>query len=80
MNNINIGNIMSSAQIATALAIIAFAVVVTLLHRQIHKHKQFHAIQLLCNVRISAIDKGKSCSNLAYSRRWGRYKTSHLIR
>jgi hypothetical protein len=39
MNNINIENIMTSAQIATALAIIAFAVVVTLLHRQIHKHK-----------------------------------------
>jgi hypothetical protein len=39
MNNLNIENIMTNAQIATALAIIAFAVVVSLLHRQIHKHK-----------------------------------------
>jgi len=39
MNNINIENIMTFAQIATALAIIAFAVVITLLHRQLHKHK-----------------------------------------
>ena len=39
MNNINVENVMTSAQIATAFAIIAFAVVVTLLHRQLHRHK-----------------------------------------
>ena len=37
MNNIE--NILTGAQIATALTIIAFAVVVTLLHREIRKHK-----------------------------------------
>jgi hypothetical protein len=39
MNNMNIADIMTSAQIATALVIIAVVVAVTLLHGQIHKHK-----------------------------------------
>jgi hypothetical protein len=39
MNNINIANYLSNAQIATALAIIAFVVVVTFLRREPHKHK-----------------------------------------
>jgi hypothetical protein len=39
MNNINIANIMTNAQIATALVIIAFVVVVTFLRREPHKHK-----------------------------------------
>lgn len=38
MTNINIENALTGAQIATALAIIAFAVVVTLLHRELRKH------------------------------------------
>ena len=37
MNNIE--TILTGAQIATALTIIAFAVVVTLLHRELHRHK-----------------------------------------
>jgi hypothetical protein len=37
MNNIT--DILTGAQIATALAIIAFAVVVSLLHRELHRHK-----------------------------------------
>jgi hypothetical protein len=37
MNNIN--DILTGAQIATALAIIAFAVLVKLLHSELHKHK-----------------------------------------
>ena len=39
MNNLNIENIMTSAQIATALVIIAAVVAVTLLHSQLHRHK-----------------------------------------
>jgi hypothetical protein len=35
----NIADIMTNAQIATALAIIAFVVVATLLRREAHKHK-----------------------------------------
>lgn len=35
----NIANILTSAQIATALIIIAFVVVFTLLHRELHRHK-----------------------------------------
>jgi hypothetical protein len=37
MNNIT--QILTGAQIATALAIIAFAVLVTVLHRELRKHK-----------------------------------------
>jgi hypothetical protein len=39
MNNLNIENIMTNAQIATALVIIAAVVTVTFLHGQLHKHK-----------------------------------------
>jgi hypothetical protein len=35
----NIADILTGAQIATALAIIAFAVLVKLLHSELHKHK-----------------------------------------
>jgi hypothetical protein len=35
----NIADILTRAQIATALAIIAFAVLVKLLHGELHKHK-----------------------------------------
>jgi hypothetical protein len=38
MNN-DLANIMTNAQIATALAIIAFVVVATLFRREAHKHK-----------------------------------------
>jgi hypothetical protein len=34
-----IAQILTGAQIATALAIIAFAVLVTVLHRELRKHK-----------------------------------------
>jgi hypothetical protein len=37
MNNFT--DIITEAQIAAALTIIAFAVVVSLLHRQLHRHK-----------------------------------------
>ena len=39
MNNFNIENVLTNAQIATALLIIAFVVVVTFLRREPHKHK-----------------------------------------
>jgi hypothetical protein len=39
MNNFNIDNILTNAQIATALLIIAFVVVTTFLRGQAHKHK-----------------------------------------
>ena len=39
MNSFNIDNILTSAQIATALLIIAFVVVTMFLHRQAHKQK-----------------------------------------
>ena len=39
MNSFNIDNVLTNAQIATALLIIAFVVVATFLRREAHKHK-----------------------------------------
>jgi len=39
MNNLNIDNILTNAQIATALLIIAFVIVATFFRREAHKHK-----------------------------------------